>query len=80
MQLAVGFSFSACFWVQKNFFPQEMDQISKILKKKQRKKPWISIIGLSRSPSVQDALLLFIYYLFIYYLFSPILQCSHWPK
>ncbi len=37
MQLAVGFSFSACFWVQKNFFPQEMDQISKILKKKREK-------------------------------------------
>jgi hypothetical protein len=66
MQLAVGFSFSACFWVQKNFFPQKMDQIGKILEKKKRKKPWISIIGLSRSPSVQDALLLFIYLLFIF--------------
>jgi len=40
-----------------------MDQIGKILKKK-RKKPWISIIGLSRSPSVLDALLLFYYYNF----------------
>ncbi len=37
-----------------------MDQIGKILKKKKRKKPWISIIVLSRSPSVQDALLLLV--------------------
>jgi hypothetical protein len=40
-----------------------MDQIGKIIKKKE-KKTWISIIGLSRSPSVQDALLLLFYFLF----------------
>ncbi len=53
-----------------------MDQIGKILEKKKRKKPWISIIGLSRSPSVQDALLLFIYYLFIYYLSNHLTNVS----
>jgi hypothetical protein len=48
MQVALGFSFSPCFWVQfshllnlistySRIFFQDMDQIGKIIKKKEKK-------------------------------------------
>jgi len=68
MQLAVGFSFSACFWVQKNFFsPKNGPNWQDSGKKKEKKT--LDFYNWFESVTKCAGCIIIIYYLFIYLLF-----------